>query len=376
MNSFHPICTLRLNETTGGFVSAPDVRSTMNIVWSCLSVLILSTWSILHPNVPADLRPRNGREYVLRKLHLFFRKVLWMALMLFAPESLTSLYTLKILSGKRNSVRLKELAKEDHVPWSVAHTLLADMGGFAICFPDIESAKSAVRLMEEEMSGIETEEEKKARKAEKAEVAKELEPTTELESTIELESTTKLDFLATFIRRQERWLGCCGAFPWKPYRRHFENAKLVGKDLEKEKMHWKLRNLAALCGTVWVLDSNQLIRAREHGIIKKLPNIEKVQLNDKNKSDPLVKLLAVLQVLWLIVQLIARKIGGLSSTPLEISTVASAISAFILYIVEWHKPKDVGIPIYVKADKEEVEENAFREIFKAAPYPYLPLPFI
>jgi hypothetical protein len=53
MKTFQPNCTFPPPGPT--FVSGPNVRSTFDIVWSCLSVIILSTWSILHLNVPEQI---------------------------------------------------------------------------------------------------------------------------------------------------------------------------------------------------------------------------------------------------------------------------------------------------------------------------------
>ncbi|KAK4069691.1 uncharacterized protein Triagg1_6821 [Trichoderma aggressivum f. europaeum] len=119
---------------------------------------------------------------------------------------------------------------------------------------------------------------------------------------------------------------------------------------EDQITYGKLQILAALSGDMWVLDAAQLIVAAKEGIIK-LPKITKKELLDKSKSDALVKTLAIMQVLWLIIQLAARRYYGLASAPFEISTVALSASAIILYILEWNKPKDVSVPIYVLANK-------------------------
>lgn len=99
-----------------------------------------------------------------------------------------------------------------------------------------------------------------------------------------------------------------------------------------------------------MLDSAQLIAAVEEGIIS-LPKVTKKELQDKSKSDALVKALAIVQVLWLIIQLAARRYYGLASAPFEIITAALSASTIILYILEWNKPKDVNTPIYVRANQ-------------------------
>ncbi len=86
-----------------------------------------------------------------------------------------------------------------------------------------------------------------------------------------------------------------------------------------------------LQGSIWVLDANQLRVARYYGIIEYLPDIQKEALSDRSKSDELIKFLALLQILWLIIQLIARRIRSLPSSQLEVVTVAYAACSAVTY---------------------------------------------
>jgi hypothetical protein len=72
-------------------------------------------------------------------------------------------------------------------------------------------------------------------------------------------------------------------------------------------------NLIRLRGEYWALDESQLICARELGIISEIPNISNSEIEDKNKSDFLVKFLAVIHAGCQIVQLIWRWAEGLPS---------------------------------------------------------------
>ncbi|PNP43704.1 hypothetical protein TGAMA5MH_04676 [Trichoderma gamsii] len=140
--------------------------------------------------------------------------------------------------------------------------------------------------------------------------------------------------------------------------------------------YWKVQNIAALSGNLWTLDSKQLAIAKEKGIITDLPNIKTAEIDDKNKSDALVKVLAVMQVVWMIIQLRARVYYRHPFAPLELGTVAFSATAIILYIVEWDKPKDVNTPFYVKAAASPVSEDAFKAIVEAAPFPYMQFPLV
>jgi hypothetical protein len=104
------------------------------------------------------------------------------------------------------------------------------------------------------------------------------------------------------------------------------------------------RNLIALQGNIWVLDAAQLRLAREYGVLEHLPKIPEYDLEDQNKGDALVKALAVLQGLWLIVQLLVRWSKHLPSSQLELVAAAYAGCSMFTYVLFWSKPKDVGQP--------------------------------
>ncbi|KAH6723241.1 hypothetical protein BKA61DRAFT_7520 [Leptodontidium sp. MPI-SDFR-AT-0119] len=51
-SSFKPNCTLAPAGTN--YVSGSNTRGTISILWNCLSIIFLCTWSIQHLNVPAS----------------------------------------------------------------------------------------------------------------------------------------------------------------------------------------------------------------------------------------------------------------------------------------------------------------------------------
>ena len=57
------------------------------------------------------------------------------------------------------------------------------------------------------------------------------------------------------------------------------------------------------------------------------------QLEVLNRGDAIVKVLALVQILYLIIQLITRKVVGLPSTQLEIGALAFSASSIITYII-------------------------------------------
>ncbi|KAG1741718.1 hypothetical protein EDB19DRAFT_1850920 [Suillus lakei] len=78
-----------------------------------------------------------------------------------------------------------------------------------------------------------------------------------------------------------------------------------------------------------------------------VPVIAEADIEDRSKGDALSKGIAVLQLAWFFIQLIARYAQNLPMTLLEIDTSAVASLTSIAYSFWWKKPKDVGRPYAV-----------------------------
>jgi len=153
-----------------------------------------------------------------------------------------------------------------------------------------------------------------------------------------------------------------GEVPWK---RHARNAELVDTVLNKPSdainpyasVEVFYEGLVVLSGNLWVLNTQQLFLARKFDIIKCLPRVSMEEIEDKNKGDVVVKLLALVEVVWLIMQLIVREVRQIPSTQLEIMSLAFAGSTFVIYILLWYKPQDAMVPIYITADNEPTRKQ-------------------
>ena len=113
---------------------------------------------------------------------------------------------------------------------------------------------------------------------------------------------------------------------------------------------WHLNSLA-LQGDIWSLDACQLLLARKMGIIMKLPQISQDDLDDRSKVDALVKGLALVQAIGLFVQTVVPGAAGFPPAHLEIAAIAFAFCAFVVYILLWNKPQNVGKPVYISTSR-------------------------
>lgn len=88
-----------------------------------------------------------------------------------------------------------------------------------------------------------------------------------------------------------------------------------------------------------------------HQRLTQSPKATTRELEGLDRGGKLVKLLALLQVSYLIVQLIGRKVAGLSSSQLEIMASAFSASSLVTYILLWGRPQDVESIQIVEADR-------------------------
>ncbi|PVH96338.1 hypothetical protein DM02DRAFT_124392 [Periconia macrospinosa] len=143
MLAFRTNCTLPLEKVH--FVSGPNVRGTLDIVWSCLSVIFLCTWSILHLNVPTQSTPSKQKDpgFSIKKfwdqrfsrtLHRLRKKFQWMFITFVFPEQLLVLAWIEWQQVSSFTKRFEEFADNDNVQWTRSHIHYANMGGFHIQF--------------------------------------------------------------------------------------------------------------------------------------------------------------------------------------------------------------------------------------------------
>ncbi|KAL3476637.1 hypothetical protein BJX99DRAFT_270308 [Aspergillus californicus] len=79
-----------------GWVSSPNVRSTSEILWSCLSIFLVCSWKCVHLNIPSSEESEAGWHTTLQGWlpywptglyrRLLYRRLKWMIFIAMAPE--------------------------------------------------------------------------------------------------------------------------------------------------------------------------------------------------------------------------------------------------------------------------------------------------
>lgn len=125
------------------FVSAPNIRSTLDIFWTCLTTIIACTYTVLHLNIPEQ---RDGRDTCKQGWRATLRRsvkwrwkatklsLIWTVITILGPEVYTGLAIDDIIDAKRTLRHLSDLPP-DKIPisgWTLAHAHYINMGGFSL----------------------------------------------------------------------------------------------------------------------------------------------------------------------------------------------------------------------------------------------------
>jgi hypothetical protein len=277
-------------------------------------MIIACTWTIQHLNVPEQ---REGRDPGWRgdlkwRLKSTWQTTEWMLITIIAPELILGKAWGDVDDAREDLQELQEFAKLDDVPWSMTHSLFANMGGFVIRFNVDRLANSvnnaATQTTNQEKGG----------------------------------ETQKQDL--------------------------FQNSSDQGfsnPDMEKAQVEsatatepfGKWDNLARPYNNLFHLNGPQIIELRKSGLLPRLPHITVQEINDKSKSDSMVRLIAVVQIVWTVVQIMTRAARHLAISQLEIAVIAFAVCAIITYALNWSKPKGIQVPCTLLQYRNEIPDR-------------------
>ncbi|KFY43266.1 hypothetical protein V494_02047 [Pseudogymnoascus sp. VKM F-4513 (FW-928)] len=131
-STFEPECTNP--EEAVNFVGSPPTRGTLDILWSSLFTIFACTYTILHLNVPEqrDSEDAGRWENLQWGMKSLWGKAKWMLITVLAPEATLVYASIRLIYAHKRHPEFKALADVDQVPWTLAHTTLAIMGGFVL----------------------------------------------------------------------------------------------------------------------------------------------------------------------------------------------------------------------------------------------------
>lgn len=80
------------------------------------------------------------------------------------------------------------------------------------------------------------------------------------------------------------------------------------------------------------------------------PEITLEEIQDKSKQDTVAKVITIVQICYVIIQVIARAVEHLTITTLELFTLAVVLCSAAISWCWLHKPVDVQVPIKIVMD--------------------------
>jgi hypothetical protein len=95
------------------------------------------------------------------------------------------------------------------------------------------------------------------------------------------------------------------------------------------------------------VNTDQLLWLLKYGYIE-MPSISLEELEDKSKSDSLLKGIAIIQALVFIINCIGRYAQSLPITTLEITTISYVLCMIPCQLLWWSKPYNVGVGTALK----------------------------
>jgi hypothetical protein len=112
--------------------ASPESRGTFDILWSCITVLLICTYTVIHPNLPAR-DEKNASWYQPPYLRAGLRQVKWMLIAVVAPEIVIAIAIEDWATAKSE---LEEMKKREEPDWSMTHAFFAAMGGITLRFDE------------------------------------------------------------------------------------------------------------------------------------------------------------------------------------------------------------------------------------------------
>lgn len=141
--SFETNCTLP--HVSYNYLSAPNVRSTLDITWSALATIIACTFTVLHLNVPEQRDGRNpGWRGDVKWWWKSFQPTLqWTAITIVAPEwyAMNAINSFCAARQTMNYLQSTSRAPRPVHGWTFVHAFYINMGGYAIRLPEKSASK-------------------------------------------------------------------------------------------------------------------------------------------------------------------------------------------------------------------------------------------
>ena len=407
-----------------GWKAGPTQRGSLMLIYGCLSTIFASTWAVLHLNVPAPYDSawtRGLRKIKWMAITILFPEFIFSKAVCELRLAVADLYSMHV---KLKETRLRwetevktniaEVPKE--VTWKAGfrwrmnpktdiaevHKKVTWKAEFGPQMRLLYKLLALPRLPKANTNEQDELQKKKSSSAERHGSIREAHPSDQRHTTESLaldpEEMKETRSFHDATENVEMISDGINDYSVEPV--HTENLATTGvlNDQEtgevqaelapidsymwSETCSWTLvHSLYANMGGLRYIDSifasigrQETHPATAHGIVKNCYEeatcplkdlvLKKEDIEDKSKADWLLKAIAILQILWLILNVATRGITKLPVTQLEIATVAFSLMAVATYAVNWWKPKDIVTPTTLEIPTSFRDTNEDRRNFQ------------
>lgn len=346
--------------TVVGWKAGPTERGTLNLVWSCVLTIFACTWTVLHLNIPTHNDSKWTRS---------LRKVKWMIINIVFPEFILSKAICDLRLAVDELQSFEETWQQREKPnqvqkwiWKPAKTPKSIRWLSKITLNDLrpkeflQTLRSKLHAIRGHSSSSDIEmsvRESVLQDRLPAEEAGQQSSDSGIRQNRDEEHTITLEPKIQEWTLVHSYYVQMGGLEYQHPLQRYGSSPLSAAHLRRRKEK------------VWLNGGRQ---GKEHPLANLVLSKEEIQ--DKSSADWLSKSLAILQVIWVILNVITRHITGLPVTQLEIATVAFAVMAVLIYLANWWKPKDISKPHVLIHDGDEppaiedsIEERRRRQSF-------------
>ncbi|EPE32599.1 hypothetical protein GLAREA_07733 [Glarea lozoyensis ATCC 20868] len=296
--------------------------------------MLICTWTVQHLNLPAQSPDSlTGSSKLRRTLKRAWTRVKWMVITLIAPEFLAGKAFQDFMMARKSRNQMRKFVGTDCVSWSLAHAYYANMGGFILkvdpeALINAEEASSQVCQCQSITATKSTVDGSEVSEGLNDNTARQLqEPQLLPQSLLTVTVDEKKEHRAPSAVCEE-------VAP--PLIASSSNPKTHINEISTSDT--TLENIGYAYPS-----ADQLYALREMMVITSLPDVSVREIEDKSKGDAFVKGTTVLQVLWLIIQVIVRGARDMPVSQLEISVIAFTACALLTYSFSWSKPQNVTV---------------------------------
>ncbi|KAJ4326314.1 hypothetical protein N0V84_003180 [Fusarium piperis] len=89
------------------------------------------------------------------------------------------------------------------------------------------------------------------------------------------------------------------------------------------------------------LNATQIVAAQIFGILDDIPDVTTVAIEDRSKTNALMKVSSMIPLIWFAVRVVAKRITGQVISRLELASSTYILCSLLAYVLYWSKPQGV-----------------------------------